>query len=444
MSTTTYTMTCLSPVHVGTGFKYDRFTASFHDGTWSVVDLERVLAKVADAEEIVRAMKQPTFTWASLLKERGIEPTDVSLYTLRCPEDPGAAAVSEAIKDSDMRPYVPGTSLKGAMRTALLYHLIRRNHQHIDLVKCYLLVGLKREEILRSLGRPPDFRPEVLRQALARIFGLAPEQAHEWAERLYRLLGADRNRLHEQRESERLERALSRFGDKKEWVGQAIERAVMGKNPNYDLLRALQVGDTHAVAAERLAVGLVWTHTLRNGRLVEKREPDGEYKSYVEWLPPDTTTTTWVRVDDFLFSRTAGPSGHAGEREQALRTLAAVCNTWARALINAEKAFYSKHGPAASLDFYMELEARVDRLPEGAFVLNLGWGGGWPAKAIGEVLRLALGQQEFEALRRRYGLGVNPRSRQLTWPFPKTRRLAHLSGGRAWPLGWVQLVPQST
>ncbi|MDZ7391318.1 MAG: type III-A CRISPR-associated RAMP protein Csm5 [candidate division KSB1 bacterium] len=441
MSTTTYTITCLSPVHIGTNMKYDRFTATFHQGTWYVIDLDRVLAGGADAEELARDMAERTFSWAAWLKEHDLRPQQVSLYALPCPEDPGETPVLEAIKDAYGRPYVPGTSLKGALRRALLWHLISNNDDHRRLVQRYLRICLRRREILNALGTSPDFRPERVQRALAQVFGLQQNDAQEWQKTLYLLLEVRPGSVPEQRDNKRLAATLERLGKSREWLAQKIERAVLGKDPKYDLLRALQVLDSEPLPAERLTVGLVWTYTLRDGHLVEKRDQEGQYKNYAEWLPPGTATTVQVRLDEFLFSPAARELGLAGERERVIRSLAGACNASAQRLITAEKEFFSQHGRQSLRDFYAQLEASLAGLPEGAFLLNLGWGSGWQAKTIGDLVRAALGEETFEELRRSYGVGRHPQTKQFSKPFPKTRRLAYQAGAPVWPLGWVQLTP---
>lgn len=231
--------------------------------------------------------------------------------------------------------------------------------------------------------------------------------------------------------------ALSNLDGRRQWLGQPIERAVLGHNPNHDLMRAVQVVDSRPVAIEHLAVGVVWTYTLRGDRLVEKREPRGDYKSFVEWFLPGTTLRLDIRLDDFLLEDAAKKELQFRDaQEQAVRRLARTCNAHAQARMASEKDFFAAHGPAVVHDFYQELEATLSALPEGAFLLNTGWGGGWKVKTLGDLLCAALGQAGFQKLRQQHRLGRNPEA-----PFPKTRRLAYEGGAAQWPMGWVQLSP---
>jgi CRISPR type III-A-associated RAMP protein Csm5 len=193
-----------------------------------------------------------------------------------------------------------------------------------------------------------------------------------------------------------------------------------------------------------LATKLAWTYTLRGNRLVEKREHDGEYKVFVEWLTPGTTLQLSLRIDDFLFSNTAERDLHfRGAKEQAVRQVAHTCNAYARAITTSEKAFYTKYSLDALRDFYSDLETTLAGLPEEAFLLNVGWGSGWEVKTVGDLLRTQLGTDGFKELRQRYQLGENPKTRQLDLNglFPHTRRIAYDSGAPMWPMGWVKLIP---
>lgn len=372
MTTTRYTLTCLSPVHVGAGTQLSKFDGVYHDRQWFVINLDTILAHPGvDANALAHAMSARNFSWAVWLQQHGLAAAEMALYALPCPQDPEAVAVRDAIKTYLRQPYLPGSSVKGALRTAVLTQLLTN-----------------------------------ARNGETRAW-------HDVQQQLGALQGNPR------------------------WLGQPIERAMLGRDPNHDLMRAVQVGDSQPLAIEHLAVGLVWTYTLRGNRLVEKREPHGDYKNFVEWFPPGTALCLDVRLDEYLFGDAARRALRFGNaQEQAVRDLARTCNAHAQVLMAAEKAFFSTCGPAALHAFYRELEATLSALPDGAFLLNVGWGGGWEVKTLGDLLRAALGQEGFQRLRQRHRLGRHPDA-----PFPKTRRLAYEGGAAQWPMGWVKLTP---
>ena len=446
MATTTYTLTCLTPVHVGTGVQFSKFDGTYHDRQWHVMDLDKVLASGVDANALARAMNSRTFSWADWLAQQRMTPTAGALYVLPCPQDPEDTPVREAMKSVYQQPYLPGTSVKGAIRTAVLYSLLASQRSQQTFVEAYLTLCLRGRDIYQRLETRRAFdRADVHREVLAQTLNVSTEQARQYQQTLYDILNIREERLAEVRTWRNFQRGLGNLGRSREWLGQHVERMVLGHNPNHDLMRAVQVSDTAPVSLDQLAVGLVWTYTLRGNRLVEKCEQDGDYKALVEWHTPDTALRLALRLDDFLFTEAANRDlrfRHA--QTQAIQQLAHTCNAYARTIITAEREFYATYGPDSLRDLYAELEAILRALPAGAFLLNIGWGGGWEVKTIGDLLRKALGTDGFRQLRQRYRLGVAPTTGQIApnAPFPKTRRIAYEGGAARWALGWLKIEPQ--
>ncbi len=446
MATTTYTITCLSPVHVGTGTQFGKFDGTYHDGQWHCIDLDKVLAHGVNANELAKAMNNRDFSWAMWLRDKSITPSDVATYTLPCPQDPEETPIREAIKNVHEQPYLPGSSVKGAIRTAVLWQLLNSDPPHGTLVTQYLTLCLRARDLVEHLKQQRAFdKPQMHREILGQVFRVSDEEVRGLQQTLYRVLNVREDRLTEPREWRNFQQRLDRLGRNREWLGQPVERAVLGRDPNHDLMRVLQVSDTEPVSRECLAAGLIWTYTLRGNRLVEKREQDGEYKVFVEWLIPGATLQLSLRIDDFLFGNTANRELHfRGAKEQAVQEMAQTCNAYARAIIASEKAFYAKYGLATLRDFYSDLETTLNGLSEGAFFLNVGWGSGWEIKTVGDLLRTQLGPDGFKQLRQRYRLGENPKTHQLDLNglFPHTRRIAYDGGAPMWPMGWVKLTKE--
>ena len=113
------------------------------------------------------------------------------------------------------------------------------------------------------------------------------------------------------------------------WVGQGIERRVLGKDPNHDLMRAVQVSDTAPIPIEALEMGVAWTVTLnRDGELVQKREGNREYKTFVEQIRAEQTFDFSIKIDKSLFrQREKDELGYSDRQEQVVcEELAEVCN----------------------------------------------------------------------------------------------------------------------
>lgn len=444
MTTTTYAVTCLSPVHIGTGTQFGKCDGLYHDRRWHLIDLDKMLRHGGDTRALATAMSDRNFTWAAWLRNRGMAPAEVTAYVLPCPQDPEDTPVREALKDVHRRPYLPGTSVKGAIRTAVMWQLLNSHAPYRTFAAQYLTLCLRARDLFQQIEQRHAFdKANVHREVLAQTCDLSDDEARSLQQTLYRILNVREERLAEQRRS--FQQRLERLGRSREWLGQHVEREVFGRDPNHDLMRAVQVSDSAPVGIGRLAVGLVWTYTLRSGRLVEKREQDGEYKTFVEWLTADTTLQLTIRIDDFLFTRTADRDLHfCGMKEQAVRQLARVCNEYARTVIAAEKEFYEKYDLSVLGDFYVGLERTLGGLPDGAFLLDIGWGGGWEVKTVGDLIHMMLGEEDCKRLRQQYRLGENPKTRQIHWdaPFPHTRRIAYEGGAPVGPLGWIQLIPK--
>lgn len=458
MATTRYRITCLSPVHIGTGQQLSKFDGAYHNGRWYAVDLDKVFARGIDGNELAQAMSASGFSWAEWLRGRSIPADEVSLYSLPCPQDPREVYIREGMKDVYLQPYIPGSTLKGAIRTAILWHLLRRDQQAKDFTRRYLLLATFAGNIRKALrdiargNRDAEQHPDNHRRAIQQALKIEDRAELEASLRvLYEALGKNLQQAQQGDRRQRLGmRELESLGGKREWVGQPIERKVLGRDPNHDLMRAVQVGDSESVSLEQMEVGLVWTYTLRNRQLVPKKEPEGEYKAFAEWLREGTALQVVIRLDATLFTeQTNEVLRFRGAKEQAVRQLPQICNEYATSLLRRQKEFVQKYQMPVLRDFYAGLEQRLQGLPEGAFLLNIGWGGGWEAKTVGDIVKELLQDDQydaFDALRERYNLGAAPRAKSINHdlPFPHTRLVAYREGAPAYPLGWVLLEPLGT
>ena len=235
------------------------------------------------------------------------------------------------------------------------------------------------------------------------------------------------------------------------WAGQPIERRVLGKDPNHDLMRAVQVSDTAPISTDALEMGLAWTVTLnQNNRLVQKRKGNREYKTFIEQIRADQTLDFSIKIDRSLFGQCEKRElGYSNQQERMVcQELAKVCNFVAKDLADEEAKFYNNYRLPELADFYKWLSNRIGNLPNGAFVLPIGWGTGYRAKTVTELLT---GDDEGDnaddddlmmKLRRHYRLGESRSRRGYYHPeFPKTRRVLYDRQIPKSPLGWVQITP---
>lgn len=458
MATTHYTLTCLSPVHVGTGTALSKFDGAYEDGRWHVIDLDKLFARGVDGDELAQAMGSTAFAWAEWLRGRRMRAADVALYSLPCPKDPGEVAVREGMKDVYLQPYIPGSTLKGAIRTGILWYLLKNDARARDFVRRYLVLVAYAKDIAEQVrekargDRRKERDPQVHRGALEEALELQDSSEVEaYLEALYRALGKNlKSASSGDGRSQINSRDIERLGGDKRYAALPVEQYVMGRDPNHDLMRMLHVIDTETVSLQQLEVGLVWTYTLRQNRLVEKRESSGEYKSFAEWLRAGSQLNARIDLEEFLLSETAKRAlrfSDAGVK--AIQQLAKSCNAYAATLIARQRDFFARYQLTALRNFFQELQQRLNSLPEGAFLLNIGWGGGWEAKTVGDIVHDLLQQGEFDdftELRKKYKLGADPNSGRILEdaPFPKTRLVAYRNGAPCWMLGWVLLEPHKS
>ena len=366
-----YQLKTITPVHIGTGETLSQIDGFYDNGRWHRIDIDAVLAAVPESElnRLTIAMGQRDFQWGRYLPTN--QPS--ASYTLPCAEDPRETEIRETIKNPFSRPMIPGSSIKGAIRTALLWDLIGDDNKEVQ----------------------NDLKEQLQRRS------------------------------------------------NQNWAGQPIERQVLGKDPNHDLMRVVQVSDTAPIPIEALEMGVAWTVTLnRDGELVPKREGNREYKTFVEQIRAEQTFDFSIKIDKSLFRpREKGELGYSDRQEQVVcEELAEVCNFVAKGLADAEAGFFADYNLDEIVNFYDALLKRLENLPDGAFVLPIGWGTGYRTKTVTELL--TVDDDDLMNLRKHYRLGESRSRRGDYHPeFPKTRRILYNRQRPMSPLGWIQITP---
>ena len=123
------TVSVLTPLHIGTGRELlNEYDYAIHNGrTWRLNESALLDAQnVADTEMAATLARTPP---AGLLQDQDFRPdSGLFRYVLRGTPRSGAegAQLREQIKDVFDRLYLPGSSLKGALRTALAWNVWRQ------------------------------------------------------------------------------------------------------------------------------------------------------------------------------------------------------------------------------------------------------------------------------------------------------------------------------
>ena len=360
MSVYKITITTLSPLHIGDGNElrlgYD-FTV-FQNRTYRL-NVDALLEARGDQLRPDRAGNYPAPS--KLLRETDYENMDFFRYSLKGEPRSGKAYASlrSCIKDAYDCAYIPGSSLKGALRTALGWN--------------------------------------------------------GWQE-----AGIQLNR--------------SMIDRKKERAAQPLEREIFGKDPNHDLLRALQVSDCAGSRKPGSRLNVVNAQVLTqhaSGSPVE-----------LEAISGDAKFTGTLHIDETLFSPLAEPELKFSKRRHWLDDLPQRVQRHSQARLQTLTTWFENaEGASAAASFYRKLLNA--RLAPNQALLQLGWGTGWDGMTFGT--RLQENPQFFEQLVRDFRLSKSGRNTPVfqSKAFPRSKRaVMKIVDGRpaaVAPMGWVLL-----
>jgi CRISPR-associated protein Csm5 len=354
----TLNLLTISPLHIGSGRELLRdYDYAVHGGrTWRIDEDALLDAALGDGEFDDALLRRP----AAELLQAGDFRAGSGLFRYSIEGEARSrqrgARVREQIKDLSDRPYLPGSSLKGALRTAVFDWALAHNPRALD---------------------------------------------------------------------------TGRLRSSRKWAAQPLERAVLGRDPNHDLLRALQVADSDPVDPGS-SLMLAHAQVLTGRQLGSPIE--------VEALRSEVVLNTTLKVDLSLFAPAAERQLGFGQRLDWLQDLMGVCRARAASLLEAERDWFARQRPGSPIaNYYAQLHKYLDSLPASRCLLQVGWGGGWQGKTVG----LRLDDRQREEVVDRYRLARGRRRRGD--PFPKSRRVLMDGEGRpSAPLGWllVEMVPE--
>lgn len=126
---TQYKIILLSPLHIGSGDKLSKNIDYFSDETGTyLVDSDKFfeslttsqINQLINSRDVIEFMNQQNINKKNFIK-RKISPQQVT-----------ASEINQCIKNSFEEPYIPGSSLKGAIRTIIGWHLFKKEYIRFD------------------------------------------------------------------------------------------------------------------------------------------------------------------------------------------------------------------------------------------------------------------------------------------------------------------------
>ncbi|WP_456422689.1 type III-A CRISPR-associated RAMP protein Csm5 [Thermococcus sp.] len=395
----------LSPLHIGNGNQLTPVDIYPEEDKVYVLDLDKLIGNLqnlgVNLKEILHLLKNPPgerYVWKGYIDELNLNPKDYALYTLRIHGTPGKESmqIREFIKLNG-RPYIPGSSVKGALRTAVLYRVLKECGDS----------GTAMDVVSRVKNSKGLVERKTLE--LAKEIGFNSHVVEFYVEKL------SKERVDGKRADDLLEAIV--FGMEPD------RRSGVRYEPKRDPLRALIVRDSEPVGKKHLAVYRV--------EVVPVNLP-----IWVEALEPGTTGNIEVRIDKELLKLNSGHFN--GLLWECLENYGKPWEVFEDFLWKAVEEFYGEviKTELTESSRLRKYEANVESFYSSlknyeGHLIRLGWGSGWLSMTVGILLRK---EGKWEDVREKLGLGRNPRSKRLSSYFPKTRRLAD-----GLPMGWVVL-----
>jgi len=365
-------LTVVSPLHIGSGNELTVIDiVPVTEKTLAVLDKEKLFEELikrgADVEELLSELRNcqqlgDEYIWRMYLGKYNVPIEEVLKYTLPVVGGIGSRSVRirEFIKTNG-KPYIPGSSVKGAIRTAIFYYVALNNQRELDGFLKYLT------------GR--DTR-------------VSREQADDELEKL--IFGHSKGRY----------------------------------EPKNDPMRALIVRDTEPFGLRHLKMFSVTTVGGEKG-----------IPQYVEGIE-EITLDVDIHVDGDILREGLNNKAFNGLLANEISNKESFENLIWTAIDKFSKEIVSYETSSKEIMKYGGFKDSVRRFYsklsgiEG-HKLRVGWGSGWYSMTIGSLF---IGTFFFDQIRKKFKLGMNPRTKKLSKDFPKTRRVAN---GK--PMGWVVL-----
>lgn len=381
-------ITTLGPLHIGSGEKPGSKSRWLRDGRIWLVDEGALFQKIADAPHLLNRFEHFSLdkhqSLLGFLNAAHIDPKTVSLYKVRNLGGKPNRYYFSHIKTPGRppKPYIPGSSLKGALRSALLRARLIEDE------------GMKERaaELVRQQmwGHHPNSKQadDALERA---VFG--PDQHHEWT-RLFQV--ADTQPIS--------------TGDL--WATDVRILSVRGPEGSYRLEEK----------------------TLGGGR------PLTLYPEVIRTL---ADLRTRLVIQDELLSSQASGALRFPQRYGDVAQLLKACNRTAKEQLIQEWTFARDTRWELGQRYYGWMVEQLEKaMQNDACLLRLGWGAGYDDKTVTDLLD----DDTFREVLDTYGLTVGRPGRRrnnppMDKPFaPKSRNVALDSKGRWMPLGWVRMA----
>ena len=426
----------LSPLHIGSGESYDSLLSylDLQKNRLFVVDIEKFfkaigvslsvefadwinknMAKIDKLEDLKRKNKKiakkindekwkikKIFNLKNFLQENNISfhkiKSSCVIYDVNCENNPPfGKEIFPFIKQMN-KVYIPGTEIKGAIRTALLYKIIKEDKDMQRFLQ-NRLKGILKEKIKIN---DQDFTYEEL--------------------------------INEVKNKKKFNRKFKKYLVNK---GKSIEsklqnlvfRRYAKDDPKYDLLKFLQVGDSELVEpSEVLSISYA-----------EPFNTSKSFKVFYEYIIPDTQLSLKEFCIEFNLNKfeNIGLTQKYKRLIKDVNAILSACYEFTKDLLEEEIAFSKAYELKDVLNQLIQIEAK--NTPDTP-VIRIGKDQGYLSITVGLAVK-KLWPDLYENILIHTTKNISYDS-QHGGPLPKSRKLVKWNG-QSITAGWIQLIPDN-
>ena len=359
----TYQLEAISPVHIGNGVEHGPLDFIVEGNQAIIINTDKLFETLEEGQrkELVKQLEEleEDFQISLFLRKIGLSPVKVSKYGLFISSKNMPKRIKEFIKNGKNQTYIPGSSIKGVIRTAALYSIMRNNTA---------LLEKARNEIFNRLR--------------------SVRGKGGWA----------------------IKRLKKQIGSVVEEIGL---RGAPRSAPYWDVFKFLQVSDCEAKKTnESLEISEV--------KILSSMPSGYRYKGFpifIENLRKEIEFKGMITLDRTFLEKYNGryKKQFSGVLSSVMNVeeLSRMCNEFAKDVIRNELAFYRGLNLTSLVNFYQNLSGMNFSNKE--CLIRIGWGIGHQNTTIGLLLYEDV---LFDEIRRTFRLG-----RQGVEIFPKSKKL---------------------
>ena len=375
----------LCPIHIGSGDVLTPLDYYQKGQTIYVVDQNALLAWISTRPDAEKLASQLT---SAIRVERKCKPffdkfqnenlSGLIAYQVQCTGSP--SEIRPFIKTLGNRVYLPGSSVKGSLRSGLFRGKIFLDKKLREAIGDIIQSDLQDSDLKHTFTKSDEIQ--------ARVFVKRYEEAR--------------------------------------------------KRPNFDINRLLNIRDSEAYpASEILEIVETRVYSVRHGSLGPKN-----FSIYVEAIRSGRKFNIPVVWQTHLLDENAACLGFS-EKEELMAFLPEYCRQVSFDLLTQEMEFYDRNQLPELKEWFENKLNLLSKSKSTLFILPFGWGSGYDAKTITDLLGEEIFKEVTKKFKNTYGLGYPGKNTELEWlgpkDAPKSRKVVCRPDGRLEPMGWVEM-----